>query len=256
MNLKGAIRARYPEKMSPAAIVVRHAPFEGLGRLEQSLDRAGVSLRYFEIGRPILDDDVKASDALILMGGPMSANDPDPWVRNELAAIETALEHSRPVLGICLGAQVLAKALGARVCRNPVKEIGWFPIDWTETAAGDRLFGDFQSPETVFHWHGETFDLPAQAVLLARSERCVHQAFRYGENSYGLQFHIEVTPGMIADWLEQGANCADVRELNRPIDPQAHASRQAELSRLVFDRWIAAWTSTSVAQSRSSSVPG
>jgi GMP synthase-like glutamine amidotransferase len=247
--------------MAPSAIVVRHAPFEGLGRLEEALDRAGVSLRYFEIGQPIPDDSLRTSDALILMGGPMSANDPEPWVRNELAAVEAALEYSRPVLGICLGAQLLARALGARVYRNRVKEIGWFPIDWTESAAGDRLFGDFRSPETVLHWHGETFDLPADAAWLARSERCIHQAFRYGENNYGLQFHIEVTPGMIADWLQQGANCADVRELDSPIDPYACAARQAELSRIVFDRWIGAWASPSaaanpLAQTAPRSVPG
>jgi GMP synthase (glutamine-hydrolysing) len=233
----------------PSAIVIRHAPFEGLGRLEQSLNNAGVSLRYFEIGQPIRDEEVRAADALILMGGPMSANDAEPWVRNELAGIETCLSCSRPVLGICLGAQVLAKALGARVYRNRVKEIGWFPIDWTDSAAGDRLFADFRSPETVFHWHGETFDLPAEAVWLARSERCMHQAFRYGENSYGLQFHIEVTPGMITDWLRQDANCADVLELDSPIDPQAHAGRQAELSRIVFDRWISGWASSVTARS-------
>jgi GMP synthase-like glutamine amidotransferase len=224
-----------------SALVIRHVPFEGLGRLEQALSRAGVMPGYFDIGQPIEPSEVEASSALILMGGPMSANDPEPWVRNELAAIENALARSRPVLGICLGAQLLAKALGARVYRNHAREIGWFAIEWTPLAAEDPLFHDFRAPETVFHWHGETFDLPAGSAWLARSELCAHQAFRYGANAYGLQFHLEVTPAMIADWMQQDANCGDVRELEGPIDPYAHAERQAELSRIVFDRWIATW---------------
>jgi len=224
-----------------SALVVRHVPFEGLGRLEQALDREGITPRYFDIGQRIEPGDVEASSALILMGGPMSVNDPEPWVRNELAAIESALARSQPVLGICLGAQLLAKALGARVYRNHAREIGWFPIEWTPLAAMDPLFHDLRSPETVFHWHGETCDLPPGSAWLARSELCAHQAFRYGANAYGLQFHLEVTPEMIADWMQQDANCGDVRELEGPIDPYAHAERQAEISRVVFDRWIAAW---------------
>lgn len=228
-----------------SALVIRHVPFEGLGWLRQALDRAGVVPLYFDIGQPIERRELDASSALILMGGPMSANDPDAWVRNELAAIEQALRRSQPVLGICLGAQLLAKALGARVYCNHVREIGWFPIEWTPDAAADALFHDFASPETVFHWHGETFDLPAGSAWLARSERCAHQAFRYGAHAYGLQFHLEVTPEMIADWMQQDANCGDVRELDQPVDPYAHAGRQAELSRIVFDRWIASWPDSS-----------
>lgn len=224
-----------------SALVVRHVPFEGLGRLEEALDRAGVTPRYFDIGQPIESRDLEAASALILMGGPMSANDPDPWVPNELAAIERALGRSQPVLGICLGAQLLAKALGSRVCRNHAREIGWLPINWTPLAATDPLFHDFQSPETVFHWHGETFDLPAGSAWLARSELCAHQAFRYGANAYGLQFHLEVTPEMIADWMQQDANCGDIRELEGHVDPYAHAERLTHLSRIVFDRWIATW---------------
>jgi GMP synthase-like glutamine amidotransferase len=132
---------------------------------------------------------------------------------------------------------LIAKALGARVYRNPVKEIGWFPVEWTPAAACDPLFAGLSAPETVFHWHGETFDLPPGAEWLARSEACAHQAFRVGANVYGLQFHLEVTPEMIADWVTQDQNSPDVRELDAPIDPHANALRLQQLATQVFTRW-------------------
>ena len=118
-----------------------------------------------------------------------------------------------------------------------MKEIGWFDIHMTSAAAADPLFAGIAGPETVFHWHGETFDLPRGSLLLARSERCEHQAFRAGANVYGLQFHLEVTPEMVADWCRQDANCGDVRELDGPIDAHANAERLRELARTVFGRW-------------------
>jgi GMP synthase-like glutamine amidotransferase len=174
---------------------------------------------------------------LIFMGGPMSANDDLPYLRAELALIEQAAQAGVPILGVCLGSQLIAKALGARVYRNRVKEIGWYPVSWTPAAASDPLFAGLAAPETVFHWHGETFDLPPGAEWLARSEACAHQAFRVGANVYGLQFHLEVTPEMIADWVAQDQNCHDVRELDAPIDPHANAPRLRELASLVFCRW-------------------
>ena len=107
-----------------------------------------------------------------------------------------------PVLGICLGAQLLAKTLGARVYPNRVKEIGWYPIELTPAAADDPLFAQ-SGAQTVFQWHGDTFDLPAGAVHLARSPLCENQAFRYGHNAYGLQFHIEMTAAMIDDLAQR-----------------------------------------------------
>ena len=171
------------------------------------------------------------------MGGPMSVNDNLPFLEAELRLIERAVAAGKPVLGVCLGAQLIARALGARVYRNEAKEIGWFPVYWTGECAGDGLFGGLSEPETVFHWHGETFDLPEGARGLARSDVCRNQAFRFGRNVYGIQFHLEVTPEMIADWVVEDENCADVRELAVPPDPFHNAGRLETLAGAVFGGW-------------------
>lgn len=113
------------------------------------------------------------------------------------------------------------------------------PVYFTAEARADPLFAGLKGPETVFHWHGETFDLPAGSVWLAFSDACRLQAFRHGSNAYGLQFHLEVTPAMISEWCAAEENSADVRQLPAPIDPHAHAARMRELSSLVFGRWAA-----------------
>ena len=174
--------------------------------------------------------------ALIFLGGPMSVNDDLPYLRREMEIIREAIGRLQPVLGICLGAQLIAKALGAKVYANAQKEIGWFDLHFTPAAAADPLFSGLKT-ETVFHWHGETFDLPSGADLLASSELCRNQAFRVNSHVYGLQFHLEVTPAMVADWSVQDENCGDVRELRSPVDPSANSSRLAVLSDLIFGRW-------------------
>jgi GMP synthase-like glutamine amidotransferase len=216
-------------------LVVRHVPFEGLGLIGDVLAETGLETRLLNIGE---DADVGCAQALILMGGPMSANDPEPWVEAEKAMIRRAIAGGVPVLGVCLGAQLAASALGARVYRAPRKEIGWFPVSWTADAANDPLLERLPDPSNLFHWHGETFDVPDGAVLLASSERCPHQAFRYGDRVYGLQFHAEVTPEMIADWCRKDENCGDVREMESPIDPALHAEEQIQIGRNVFRRWV------------------
>jgi GMP synthase (glutamine-hydrolysing) len=217
--------------------VVRHVPFEHLGRIAPALHRAGISYEYFDLFAGAAPPEAATSPALILMGGPMSANDDQEYLRAELGLIEAAVRAGRPVLGICLGAQLIAKALGARVFRNPVKEIGWFPLHFTEAAAGDPLLAGLRNPSTVLQWHGETFDLPAGTTHLASSDRCRNQAFRHGSQVYGFQFHLETTPDMIADWIGQDANCGDVRELSAPLDPGAFDREQEEAAALVFGRW-------------------
>ncbi len=158
--------------------------------------------RFFE--NPALPDPV-GFDLVIAMGGPMSVNDESvwPWLRAEKRFLHTAVKRGVPVLGVCLGAQLVASALGSRVYRNPVKEIGWFPIEATPVVGSVFRF----PPRCdVFHWHGETFDLPEGAARLARSEACGNQAFQLGENVIGLQFHLETTPQSARALVE---NCAD-----------------------------------------------
>jgi GMP synthase (glutamine-hydrolysing) len=219
-------------------LAFRHVPFEGVGRIAHVLDERGISLKYADLYRPDAElPQVSNSDGLIFLGGPMSVNDPLAFLDVERQAIGEAIGRKQPVLGICLGSQLIAQALGGRVYPNLQKEIGWFDIRVRDAARDDALFRGLRDRETVFHWHGETWDLPAGATLLASSDACPNQAFRFGTNVYGVQFHPEVSPAMIADWCLQDENCGDVRELEAPIDPAHNAERLGDLSRLLFGRW-------------------
>jgi len=219
-------------------LAFRHIPFESGGLIVPALAQRGISIQYVDLYRRDSEmPDPADAAGLIFLGGPMSANDDLAYLKREAAAIVQAVDREQPVLGVCLGAQLAARALGARVYRNHRKEIGWFDIHLTADGAADPLFAGVSRTETVFHWHGETFDLPQGAVLLASSDACRHQAFRFGEGVYGLQFHLEVTPEIIADWCSQDENSADVRELDGPIDPHVNAARLEELSNRVFGRW-------------------
>lgn len=142
---------------------------------------------------------VDAIDWLIVMGGPMGVYNQDrhPWLTEEIAFIREAIDRRKTVFGICLGAQLIAAALGAKVYPNTHKEIGWFPVTLTEQGRQSPLLQDFPSKLPVFHWHGDTFDLPAKSTHLMTSSACVNQAFSYGDRVIGLQFHLEVTPAGI-----------------------------------------------------------
>jgi GMP synthase (glutamine-hydrolysing) len=221
--------------MRPEAplLVLRHEPFEHLGHFASGLGENHVKYHYHELGEPIPP---QQHSGLIIMGGPMSANDDLPGLRDELALIEKDLRDEVPMLGICLGSQLIAKALGARVYRNAQLEIGWEPVWFTSSAHNDVLLGGMASPETFFHWHGETFDLPSGAAWLAYSEKCRHQAYRYGPRVYGIQFHPEITAEMIEDWCAQPVNCGDVQALERPIDP-FFCDGQTAAQRMI-DAWL------------------
>jgi GMP synthase-like glutamine amidotransferase len=181
--------------------VFQHVPFEGLGSIGPWLAArgAGVAFTRFFDERPRLPE-LDAFDLLVVMGGPMSVNDGArlPWLRDERQRVAEAVAGGKAVLGICLGAQLIASALGARVYPNAQREIGWFPV-YGESGGGGGA-GRFAFPRafTAFHWHGETFDLPPGAARLARSEACANQAFRFGERVVGLQFHLETTPASAA----------------------------------------------------------
>lgn len=134
-------------------------------------------------------------DWLVIMGGPMGVHDHEqhPWLERETQFIRSAIDRGKIVLGVCLGAQLIAASLGARVSPNATKEIGWFPVTATREAADSALGGLFSVPTEVFHWHGDTFALPTGAALLAQSAACRHQAFSLGKRVLGLQFHLETT---------------------------------------------------------------
>lgn len=214
-------------------LVLRHELFEHLGNFAGAFANRKVTFIYHDLGEPIPQD---AFDGLVVMGGPMSANDPLPGLKGELGVIEEALKTGKPILGICLGSQLIARALGARVYRNRELEIGWAPVHLTDAGQSDPLFQGMKSPETFFHWHGDTFDLPPGAEWLAWSEKTRHQAYRYGRNVYGIQFHPEVTAAMIEEWSNAPVNCGDVATLRAPID--AAAFDQESTARQIADRWI------------------
>jgi len=185
------------------AHILHHVPFEGPGSIDAWLRhrKANVTCtRFFEDTKL---PDPATVDLLIALGGPMSVNDEQehPWLVAEKRFIAQTIASGKAVLGICLGAQLIASALGARVYPGPEKEIGWFPV-----FAGKHSPGGFPFPKSIlaFHWHGETFDLPAEARLLASSSGCRHQAFQVGARTIGLQFHLETTPAS-ADTII--ANC-------------------------------------------------
>ncbi|MFP4351222.1 MAG: type 1 glutamine amidotransferase [Puniceicoccaceae bacterium] len=184
----------------------QHVPFEGLGSIDSWLRSAGFEISKTEFFNSGVPPEIEAVDFLIIMGGPMSVNDgaQHPWIAEEKDFIRKAVAARKPVLGVCLGAQLIAAALGSRVYPNPVAEIGWWPIH----SAGADHPAAFRFPaETLaFHWHGDTFDLPPGAVQLAGSAGCRQQAFQYGRNVIGLQFHLETTP---ASARAITANCRD-----------------------------------------------
>jgi GMP synthase-like glutamine amidotransferase len=173
--------------------VLQHVSFEGLGSIAAWLSERGAAVQHTRFYQAARLPDLRAVDLVIAMGGPMSVNDERdyPWLKEEKAFVKDAVRRGLPVLGVCLGAQLIASALGARVFPNAHREIGWFPI---QAVAADAEAFRFPDQTTVFHWHGETFDLPPGARRLARSAGCESQAFQIGRNVIGLQFHLETTP--------------------------------------------------------------
>ncbi len=182
---------------------LQHVPFEGLGHIETWARQQGHGLTATALfgGEPLPPLD--AFDLLVVMGGPMGVYDTAEyaWLTPEKRFIEQVLAAEKKLLGICLGAQLLADVLGARVFKNRHKEIGWFPVTRAVGAQSQPWDSFFSERFFAFHWHGDTFDLPAGAVHLAQSEACRHQAFFYPPGALGLQFHLESTEQSIAQLL-------------------------------------------------------
>jgi GMP synthase (glutamine-hydrolysing) len=220
-----------PPGPSRSLLILRHERFEHLGFFANILTERDISFTYRD-----LDDnlDLGRHDGVIVMGGPQSAN--DAGMSSEVSFLKQVIEAKVPVLGICLGAQLIAKALGADVYRNPEKEIGWAAVHFTDGAQNDPVFGGLPSPAPFFHWHSETFTEPPGSEWLAYSDKCRQQAFRYRETVYGIQFHPEITPEMIVDWSAQPLNCSDVDTLEAPIDPDA--ADTASSARHILEGWL------------------
>ena len=185
---------------------LQHVSFEGLGIIEPWLQDAGYEISNTQFFNSTVLPEIENIDFLVVMGGPMSVNDEDdhPWLKDEKEFIKNVIKAGKPVLGICLGAQLIACSMGGEVYSNPEKEIGWFPV---EPIQSHKSF-IFQFPHEVevFHWHGETFSLPAGAVQIARSAGCENQAFQLGSNVVGLQFHLETTPVSAKEIVENCKN--------------------------------------------------
>jgi GMP synthase (glutamine-hydrolysing) len=229
-------------------LVLQHVAHELLGTLNPLLKRAGFRIRYVNFARhPDAQPSLDGYDGLVVLGGPMSVNDADrlPHLTIEMKLIEESLRRNLPVLGVCLGAQLIARTLGAGVYPNHEKEIGWYDVTPTDHALGDPLLTAFKQTEKIFQWHGETFDIPKSTLHLASSSLCANQAFRYGSNVYGFQFHLEVDEPMIHRWLRVAENRKEITALGGTIDPQrihletpTHIERLQQLSDQVFGEFI------------------
>jgi GMP synthase-like glutamine amidotransferase len=183
--------------------VLQHASFEGIGNMDKWLAARGANVQHSYLFSESRLPRPKGLHLVIAMGGPMSVNDEAqfPWLSAEKSFLREAIDLGVPILGVCLGAQLIANVLGAAVYRNATKEIGWFPLDAVDgTQEAFRFPGKF----AAFHWHGETFDLPAGAVHLARTQACVNQAFQVGRRIIGLQFHLEVTDAGVREMVAHG----------------------------------------------------
>jgi len=224
--------------------VLQHHPVETLGTIADALEGAALAWQYVRVydGQPV-PSSMKGAGGLIVMGGPMGVYQTDryPWLRDEMRLIEDAVKSNLPTLGVCLGAQILAAALGAKVERNPNgKEIGWHPIKLGDSAQHDRLMRGLPATLTPFHWHGDIFDLPPGAVLLASSEKTPCQAFRYGDKAYAFQFHFEVTPdgvAAMADAFAKDLNRENIAADRMIAQAAEFAPTLEKISDTVFSRW-------------------
>lgn len=229
--------------MLSTSVAIRHVPFEGLGILEPLLRQAGYTPHIYDAGNDDLwtIEPVK-TDLLIVLGGPIGAYEEDryPFLMEELNIIEQRLAAGRPTLGICLGAQLMARALGAKVYPGPAKEIGWAPLTLNQAGRDSILAPLAETP--VLHWHGDTFDLPDGATLLASTDICRNQAFSRGPNVLGLQFHGETDGTGIESWLighacELSAAGIDPRSIRE--DTRRFGSALGAAGQQVFTEWLA-----------------
>ena len=222
------------------AVCLKHVPFEGPGAFAAALTKRGVSLERYLVPQDGLPKD--AGDLLIVMGGPMSVNDPDPWIAEETSFIRSALHAGTPVIGVCLGSQFMAKSLGATIRSGKALEIGMTQVRLTAEAKQDPVFSTLPESFEVFEWHGEVFDLPKDSVPLAGSDIAPLQAFRYGDRAYGLLFHLEMEENGIDSLCQECAPdltkarlaAQQIKATALPHLPQLHQVADRLIDHLLF----------------------
>ena len=229
-------------------LVLQHVAWEPLGTLDPLLKKSGLRTRYVNFGRePDCVPDLEKYNGLIVLGGPMGVYETDkyPHLKTELVLMERALKTEIPVLGICLGAQLMAQVLGSSVRKHTAREMGWCPVELTKDSGGDPFMGHFKKMEYVFQSHGDTFDIPKSAVHLAYSSVCSGQAFRYGDKAYALQFHLEANQAYVDRWLTlpmnqkyvecAGSTCApDIVKK----DTEKYLTRSLDLGETAFTQFL------------------
>jgi GMP synthase (glutamine-hydrolysing) len=187
-----------------SVLIIKHIDIEGPGLIEDCLRQEKIPYQILNLKPNIHLPKLDGFTHIVFLGGPMNVYEEDryPFLRDEDLFIKEAIQRGKTILGICLGAQLIAKALGAKVFRAPMKEIGWYDVSLTDEGTKDPLFSSLPKKFSVFHWHEDTFEIPKSGKLIATSSSVPHQAFRYGEKVYGLQFHLEVTQDIIREWME------------------------------------------------------
>jgi len=230
--------------MKPVAIF-RHVRSEGPGYFATVLERRSIPHRMIAVdaGEP-LPRSARAFAGLVFMGGPMSANDDLPWIAPSLALMQDAVRQDVPLLGHCLGAQLMARAFGAEVRRSPVKEIGWGEVSVSDNALAREWFGE-RAGFTAFHWHGETFGLPRGATRVLENAHCANQAFVLGRH-VGLQCHVEMTPDLVRRWCRGGREDLEASAASPAVqtaeamqhDLEARCTLLNAVAERIYARWL------------------
>ena len=228
--------------MNGKVLIVKHISNEGPGLIKTFFDEQGwpVELIDFSVGG-VLPRNLDGIAAVVMLGGPMNVYEEKeyPFLKNEDDFITKLLVEDIPFLGICLGAQLLAKSCQGSVFKSDVEEIGWYTVNITREGRQDPLFFGLQSPLTVFQWHGDTFEIPQGGTLLVQGKRCRNQAFKVGNYAYGLQFHIEVTPDMVREWMKDQKYAVDVKKIIKgSLDKGDFLQRQATMIFSNFQRIV------------------
>jgi GMP synthase-like glutamine amidotransferase len=225
--------------------IFRHIDCEGPGYLAEVLEHKGIPWQLIAIDADTaVPHSIDGCSGLVFMGGPMSVNDDLPWIGQEMALIRAAQTAGLPVLGHCLGGQLISKALGGEITANPVREIGWHPVRRSDTATAEKWLAGLPREMILFHWHGETFSIPAGAEVLLENDTCAHQAFAIG-NTLALQCHVEMQAPMVSEWAalyqdeirHPSATVQSAVEMTRGLDERV---RQAQtVADAMYTRWLA-----------------